>query len=62
MNSNRVSACIIEGTNKNGKSYKALQFIIHTDVGDYKSGLIFPSPFEWVAIEKCISKVGEIYG
>lgn len=47
---------------KTGKDYEALQFVIHTQVGDYKSGLCFPSDLEKDLIKKSISKVNAIYG
>lgn len=33
------------GQSKDGKEFKALQILAHTDVGDYQSGYIFPSSF-----------------
>ena len=33
------------GQSKTGKTFKCLQVVAHTDVGDYTSGYIFPSSF-----------------
>lgn len=35
----------IIGESKNGKEYKCLQIVAHTDAGDYLSSYIFPSSF-----------------
>lgn len=33
------------GKSKEGREFKALQIVAHTDIGDYTSGYIFPSSF-----------------
>lgn len=62
MNNDTIICDIIKGTNKNGNSYEALQFSIVTEVGLYKTGLIFPSPLELSIIKKALSsRAKEIY-
>lgn len=41
-----IHAYIIEGTNKKGQSYTAIQFGVITEQGEYLSGLQFPSSLE----------------
>ena len=60
-NQNVVNAEIVNGISKKGKKFKALKFTILTDVGLYQSGLVFPTPFEWSAIERALSPLNEIY-
>ena len=60
-NNNVVNAEIVNGISKNGKKFKALKFTIQTDVGLYQTGLVFPTPFEWAAIERALSPLNEIY-
>lgn len=59
--SNNVRAYIVEGTNKNGKPYTALQFGIMTSQGEYKSSLIFPTNLEINLIKQALSPVNGIY-
>lgn len=52
-----ISAEIIEGTTKNGHPYKAVQFSIMTDEGEYRSPLCFPTPLEVNLVEKAITSI-----
>lgn len=60
--SNNVRVYIVEGTNKNGNKYTAIQFGIMTSQGEYKTGLIFPTNLEINLIKQAISPVNGIYG
>lgn len=63
--SNNVNAYIIDGINKNGKPYTALQFGVMTSQGEYKTQLIFPSSLEINLIKQALrpnSGVNGIYG
>lgn len=51
-----VGAEIIEGTSKNGKPFKAVQFYINTAMGEYKSPLCFPTSLEISLVEDAINK------
>lgn len=62
MNNQPIICDIIKGTNKNGNPYEALQFSIITEVGAYKTQLIFPSQLEMSVIKKALStNAKEIY-
>ena len=62
MNDNPIICDIIKGINKKGNPYEALQFSIVTEVGTWKTGLIFPSPLELSIIKKALStRAKEIY-
>lgn len=43
---------IIQGKSNKGNDFKAIQFRIKTPMGDYVSGLQFPTPMELSIIEK----------
>lgn len=58
---------VITGKTKKGDEFKALKFIIKTPLGNYESGLNFPTPMELSIIERYLNndgvkdKVGAIY-
>lgn len=58
---------IIQGKSNKGNDFEAIQFILKTPVGDYKTGLQFPTPMELAIIKKyssddgVSSKVSAIY-
>ena len=58
---NNVNCYIIKGVNKNGKEYKCIQFSVLTDVGEYRSPLIFPSALEMSILEKTLNNFKGIY-
>lgn len=49
---------IVKGKSNKGNDFTALQFIIKTPVGDYKTGLQFPTPMEMAIIEKYTNNDG----
>lgn len=46
---------IISGKSKKGEDFKALKFIVKTPLGNYESGLNFPTPMELSIIERYIN-------
>lgn len=56
---------LITGKTKKGDEFKALKFIVKTPLGNYESGLNFPTPMEMSIIEKYMdsdaSDISSIY-
>lgn len=55
------------GTSKEGREFKALQIVAHTNIGDYTSSYIFPSSFrpaqapDWFGDSSSDSSLTDIY-
>lgn len=50
-----ISCYVIDGTNKAGKAYRALQFGVMTEQGEYLSQLCFPTNLEMELVINAIS-------
>lgn len=47
---------------KDGKEHEAIQFIVNTTQGEWRSGFCFPSSLEFNLVKQALSPVGAIYG
>lgn len=50
---------LIQGKSNKGNDFEALQFIVKTPVGNYVSGLNFPTPMELNIIKKYLNDENE---